>query len=137
MQLRFSRNAILTAIMAMAMTNKKRTGSGQNRSLSKMFESVLRFFSVRRFVRCFVDELEKFRSVEIRRKRISNLLSVFGLSNHLLLSNLCVRNVYVRTSLQIVKLHKSLLGRGNLAAFLHSNLRLAQPQVQWKLGETI
>jgi hypothetical protein len=38
-------------------------------------------------------------------ERISDLLAVLGLADHLLLADRGIRDVDVRTSLQIVKLH--------------------------------
>ena len=112
---------------------KKRTGSARNRSLFKTFGCVLSFLGVGCFVSCLVDELEELRSVVVGRKSVTDLLSVLRLSNHFLLPNLVVRDVDVRASLQIVKLHKSLLGRGFHTAILQSLLRLAQSQVHLKL----
>lgn len=113
---------------------KKGTGFVRNRSAFKMFGCVLSFLGVGRFVSCLVDKLEEFRSVVVGRKSVADLLSVLRLSNHLLLADLVVCNVDVRASLQIVKLHKSLLGRGFHTAILQSLLRLAQTQVHLKLG---
>jgi len=80
---------------------------------------VLRFFGARRIISRFVDELEELGSVVVGGKGISDLLAILGLADHLLLADLSVRNVDVRPSLQIVKLHKSLLGVRLTAANLN------------------
>jgi hypothetical protein len=88
----------------------KRTGFIRNRPISNWFVLCLRVFCVGRLVSSFVDELEEFRAVEVSGECVSNLLAIFGLSNHLLLADLVIWNVDMRARLQIVKLHKSLLG---------------------------
>lgn len=113
-------------------SKKKRTGSARNRS-SKTVKSCLGFLGVGRFVSCLVDKLEELGSVVVSRKSVSDLLAILRLADHFLLPDHVVRDIDVRARLQIIKLHKSLLGRGYHTAILQTPLRLAQSQVHLKL----